>query len=77
MRGDYQPVRRRTWRKAACRARSCGRWAAAAPIAASANNLAKAGYALGFGGLSRTKRPAGILVALAVLGFAAAAAYLV
>ncbi len=51
--------------------------AAAVLIAASANNLAKAGYALGFGGLSRTKRPAGILVALAVLGFAAAAAYLV
>jgi uncharacterized membrane protein (DUF4010 family) len=51
--------------------------AAAVLIAASANNLAKAGYALGFGGLSRTKRPAAMLVALAFLGFAAAAAYLV
>jgi uncharacterized membrane protein (DUF4010 family) len=51
--------------------------AAAVLIAASANNLVKAGYALGFGGLSRTKRPAGSLVALALLGFAAAAVYLV
>jgi uncharacterized membrane protein (DUF4010 family) len=51
--------------------------AAAVVIAASANNLAKAGYALGFGGLARTRRPAAILVILALLGFAAAAAYLV
>lgn len=47
--------------------------AAAVLIAASANNLAKAGYAIGFGGLARTRSPAEILVMLALLGFAAAA----
>jgi len=46
-------------------------------IAASANNLAKSGYAIGFGSLARTLRPALMLTVLAVLGFAAAAAYLV
>jgi hypothetical protein len=46
-------------------------------IAASANNLAKAAYAIGFGGLAAAKRPAILLGALALLGFAAAAAYLV
>jgi uncharacterized membrane protein (DUF4010 family) len=51
--------------------------AAAVLIAASANNLAKAGYALGFGGFACTRRPAAILVILGLLGFAAAAAYLV
>ncbi len=51
--------------------------AAAVLIAASANNLAKAGYALGFGGFARTKRPAALLVIIALLGFAAAAVYLV
>ncbi len=51
--------------------------AAAVVIAASANNLAKAGYALGFGGLRGSRRPAAILAVLALLGFAAAAAYLV
>ena len=51
--------------------------AAAVLIAASANNLAKAGYALGFGGFMQTRRPAAILVVLALLGFAAAAVYLV
>jgi uncharacterized membrane protein (DUF4010 family) len=51
--------------------------AAAILIAASANNLAKSAYAIGFGGLARTLRPALMLVFLAVLGFAAAAAYLV
>jgi uncharacterized membrane protein (DUF4010 family) len=51
--------------------------AAAVLIAASANNLAKAGYALGFGGFARTKRPAALLVIMALLGFAAAAVYLV
>jgi uncharacterized membrane protein (DUF4010 family) len=51
--------------------------AAAVLIAASANNLAKAGYALGFGGFARTRQPAAILALLALLGFAAAAAYLV
>ena len=50
---------------------------AAILIAASANNLAKSGYAIGFGGLARTLRPALMLSVLAVLGFAAAAAYLV
>jgi len=51
--------------------------AAAVLIAASANNIAKAAYAIGFGGLAATKRPAILLSALALLGFAAAAAYLV
>ena len=51
--------------------------AAAVLIAASANNLAKAGYAIGFGGLARARPPASILVILALLGFAAAAVYLV
>lgn len=51
--------------------------AAAVLIAASANNLAKAGYALGFGGLARARRPAALLVIMALLGFAAAAVYLV
>jgi uncharacterized membrane protein (DUF4010 family) len=51
--------------------------AAAVLIAASTNNLAKAGYAIGFGGLAAAERPALMLVALAVLGFAAAAVYLV
>ena len=51
--------------------------AAAVLIAASANNLAKAAYAIGFGGLAAAKRPAILLGALALLGFAAAAAYLV
>jgi len=48
--------------------------AAAVLIAASANNLAKAAYAIG---LAAAKRPAILLGALALLGFAAAAAYLV
>ena len=51
--------------------------AAAVLIAASANNLAKAGYAVGFGGFAGARRPAAILVVLALLGFAAAAAYLI
>lgn len=51
--------------------------AAAVLIAASANNLAKAVYAVGFGGFAGTRRPAAILVVLALLGFAAAAAYLI
>lgn len=50
--------------------------AAAVLIAASANNLAKADYAIGFGGVAAAERPALILAALALLGFAAAAAYL-
>ena len=51
--------------------------AAAILIAASANNLAKSGYAIGFGGLTHTRRPALMLVVLAMLGFSAAALYLV
>jgi uncharacterized membrane protein (DUF4010 family) len=49
---------------------------AAVLIAASANNLAKGAYAVGFGGLA-VGPPAIRLIALALLGFAAAAAYLV
>jgi hypothetical protein len=46
-------------------------------IAASANNLAKAAYALGFGGVVSARRPALMLLLLALLGFAAAAIYVV
>jgi hypothetical protein len=51
--------------------------AAAVVIAASANNLAKAGYAIAFGGLAAAERPALALAFLALLGFAIAAVYLV
>ena len=51
--------------------------AAAILIAVSANNLAKAGYAIGFGGLRQTRRPALALAILAALGLATAAAYFV
>ncbi len=50
--------------------------AAAVLIAASANNLAKAGYAIGFGGFVAAAQPAIALAVLALLGFAAAAVYL-
>jgi uncharacterized membrane protein (DUF4010 family) len=50
---------------------------AAILIAASSNNLAKAGYALGFGGTHAARRPAAMLVILALAGYAAAAIYLV
>jgi uncharacterized membrane protein (DUF4010 family) len=50
--------------------------AAAILLAASANNIAKACYALGFGGLKATRRAAAMLALLGVLGFAAAALYL-
>jgi uncharacterized membrane protein (DUF4010 family) len=50
--------------------------AAAVLIAASANNLAKAAYAVGFGGVGAAGRSAILLGALAVLGFATSAAYL-
>lgn len=50
--------------------------ASAVLIAASANNLAKAGYAVGFGGFDQARRPAAMLVALALLGLAAAGIYL-
>jgi uncharacterized membrane protein (DUF4010 family) len=46
---------------------------AAVLIAASANNLAKAAYALGFGGVQSSRRPATMLLILAIAGFAAAA----
>ena len=48
---------------------------AAILIAASANNLVKAGYALAFGGIKGALRPAAALLLLAGLGFAAAAVY--
>jgi uncharacterized membrane protein (DUF4010 family) len=50
--------------------------AAAVLIAASANNLAKAGYAIVFGGLTAAARSATPLGALALLSFAAAVIYL-
>ena len=49
---------------------------AAVLIAASSNNVAKAAYAIGFGGAAG-RRPATMLIALAVLGVAAAAVYVV
>jgi uncharacterized membrane protein (DUF4010 family) len=51
--------------------------AAAISIAAAANNLVKAGYALAFGSARLTLRPALLLALLAILGLLAAAAYLV
>ena len=48
---------------------------AAILIAASSNNIAKAIYALGFGGIETSRRPASLLFILAMLGFAAAAVY--
>lgn len=48
---------------------------AAVLIAASSNNVAKAAYAIGFGGLTAARRPAIMLFALAVLGMVAAAIY--
>ena len=50
--------------------------AAAVLIAASANNIAKAGYAIGFGGVATANRPAVSMVVLALLGLAASGAYL-
>jgi uncharacterized membrane protein (DUF4010 family) len=49
---------------------------AAILIAASSNNVAKAIYAVGFGGVEFSRRPALMLFILAILGFAAAAIYL-
>jgi uncharacterized membrane protein (DUF4010 family) len=49
---------------------------AAILIAASANNIAKAAYALGFGGARASRRPVAMLVALAIAGFVLAAIYL-
>ena len=49
---------------------------AAVLIAASSNNVAKAAYAVGFGGWAAARRPAIMLLVLAVLGVAAAAIYM-
>ena len=48
---------------------------AAVLIAASSNNVAKAGYAIGFGGAGPARRPAVMLLVLALLGVVAAAVY--
>lgn len=50
---------------------------AAVLIAASSNNVAKALYAIGFGGATTARRPAVMLLILAALGLVAAAAYMV
>ncbi len=50
---------------------------AAVLIASSSNNLAKAAYAVGFGGMTAARRPAFMLLVLALLGLAAAAIYVV
>jgi uncharacterized membrane protein (DUF4010 family) len=49
---------------------------AAVLIAASSNNIAKAAYALGFGGVHASRRSALMLFSLGVIGFAAAAIYM-
>ena len=49
---------------------------AAVLIAASSNNVAKAAYAVGFGGAA-SRRPAIMLLALAALGVAVAAIYVI
>ena len=49
---------------------------AAILIAASSNNIAKAAYAVGFGGAKSSRRPALMLLALALSGYGAAAIYL-
>ena len=50
---------------------------AAVLIAASSNNVAKAAYAVGFGGMTAARRPAIMLLVLSLLGLAAAAIYVV
>ncbi len=45
-------------------------------VAASSNNVAKATYVVGFGGASAARRPAALLVLLALLGVAVAAIYI-
>jgi uncharacterized membrane protein (DUF4010 family) len=49
---------------------------AAVLIAAASNNVAKAAYAIGFGGATAGRRPALMLLLLAALGIGAAALYL-
>jgi uncharacterized membrane protein (DUF4010 family) len=56
---------------------SIGSLCAAVLIAASSNNVAKAAYAIGFGGVAAARRPAAILLALALIGLFAAAIYVV
>jgi hypothetical protein len=50
---------------------------AAVLIAASSNNVAKAAYAISFGGMDHARRPAIMLLILTVLGLIAAAIYAV
>lgn len=50
---------------------------AAVLIAASSNNVAKAAYAMGFGGVAAARRPAFMLLVLSLLGVIAAAMYAV
>jgi uncharacterized membrane protein (DUF4010 family) len=50
---------------------------AAVLTAASSNNIAKAAYTLGFGGVRSSRRSAALLIVLALLGYAAAALYAV
>jgi len=52
-----------------------GTLAAAILIAASSNNLVKAGYTIGFGGFAAAWRASLLLIALAALGFGAAWLY--
>lgn len=54
---------------------SVGALSAAILIAASSNNIAKAAYALGFGGVESSRRSALMLFVLTMLGFAVAAVY--
>jgi hypothetical protein len=49
----------------------------AALIAASSNNVAKAAYAVGFGGMIHARRPALMLLILSLLGLVAAAIYVI
>jgi uncharacterized membrane protein (DUF4010 family) len=48
---------------------------AAVLTAASSNNIAKAAYTLGFGGVRSSSRPAALLLVLALAGYAAAVVY--
>jgi uncharacterized membrane protein (DUF4010 family) len=49
---------------------------AAVLIAASSNNMAKAAYAVGFGGVHASRRSALMLFGLGIIGFAASAIYI-
>lgn len=54
---------------------SFGSLSAAVLVAASSNNVAKAAYAMGFGGAVSARRPALVLLTLSLLGAIAAAIY--